>query len=263
MLVCPRNAFLHAMQIDKRSLEVQAAEVVRARIVSGELPAGERLTEARLSDELVLSRGTVRAALLRLANEGLVAQVPYAGWSVVTLTARDAWELYTLRSSLEALAAQLAAASMVEGSEAPLKAAFQHLKEACDSHGIQRIADADFALHKHIIDISGHQRLKQQYSALEQQVRMYIASSDALLRTSEDVMLQHVPLVDAILARDAERAGRIERDHNLSEGQALVDHFRRIEHPNDAGSRPLMSLGGAWALQGAAGTSHRPEGGTG
>lgn len=213
--------------IEKRSLEVQAADAIRRRIISGDMPPGTRLTEIRLSGELDLSRGTIRGALARLVSEGLIEQIPYSGWSVISLTARDAWELYTLRSSLEALAARLAAANLKPADRTSLEQAMEALVQATKTGDLHAIADADFALHKKIIDVSGHNRLKQQYTALEHQIRMYIASSDALLVSPTEVVGQHAPLVEAILARDPEKASSIARQHNLVEGQALVEHFKR------------------------------------
>ena len=66
--------------INKQSLEAQAVDLLRRRIISGELRAGERLLEVALAASLGLSRGTLRAALRRLIEEGLVCHVPYTGY---------------------------------------------------------------------------------------------------------------------------------------------------------------------------------------
>ena len=95
-------------KIVRRSLEAQAADVLRDRIVSGRIPNGARLTETALATDLGLSRGPVRAALQQLSNEQLVVQRPYAGWEVRRLRRKDIWEISTLRSALEGLAARLA-----------------------------------------------------------------------------------------------------------------------------------------------------------
>lgn len=58
-------------------------------------------------------------------SEGLVKQKPYSGWEVASSTSEDAWELYTLRSSLEDLTAQLAAAN--PNRRQPIEAAFEDL----------------------------------------------------------------------------------------------------------------------------------------
>jgi DNA-binding GntR family transcriptional regulator len=215
--------------IEKRSLEMRATDALRERILTGDLTPGGRLTEVNLSTQLQLSRATIRAALNRLAAEQLVDLKPYAGWSVRPLTARDAWELYTLRASLEGLAARLAAESITREKSEKLEKSLTLLARVCESNDANAVAAADYALHSTIIDISQHGRLRNQYMSLAQQVHRYIILSDELLTNKEDVLSQHKPMVAAILNRDAQRAEEIAKSHNLSEGKILVENLLEQE----------------------------------
>src|SRR5262249_24951626 len=145
-------------------------------------------------------RATVRTALHRLTQEGLVHQIPYTGWEVVLLTAQDAWELYTLRSSLEALAARLAATRRGIDERKTITEALMELERACEGSDQANIADADFNLHKTIIRVAEHRRLFEQYEMIEQQIRLHIRSSNALISEPREVLAQHVPIVEAVLA---------------------------------------------------------------
>ncbi|MEP9350756.1 GntR family transcriptional regulator [Xanthobacter sp. KR7-225] len=221
--------------VKKVSAEVQAADVLRESIISGRLPPGMRLTEIKLSEQLEVSRATVRAALHQMAQEGLIVQVPYTGWTVMTLTSRDAWELYTLRSSLEALAARLVA-ERAGGSTAEarmvkerLAQSLKALSAACVGGRKGKIAEADFALHKAIIEMSGHRRLAEQYLKVEQQIRIYIASSDSLVPHPEQIVAQHQPLVDAIVRGDVRMAAELAVTHNTEQGEILVAFLREQE----------------------------------
>lgn len=212
-------------KIVKRSVEALAADSLRNSIISGVIPAGARITELQIANQLELSRATVRAALNQLAKEGLTQLVPYTGWIVITLTAKDAWELYTLRSSVERLAAQLVAASMDAKKSKRLRQRYEALTQACKGNDENRIAEADFALHREIIALSEHGRLQAQYEVIEQQIRVYIRSSDALIDNPEDIMAQHSPIVEDILAGDSATAGYLSEAHNLTEGRKLSDHL--------------------------------------
>ena len=105
---------LTSLKSEKRLLDRRAADQIRSHILEGVLPAGERLLETQLSEELEVSRGTVRSALAQLANEGLVQQVAFTRWEVSGTSTVDAWEIYTLRGALEGLGARLAAANVTE-----------------------------------------------------------------------------------------------------------------------------------------------------
>jgi DNA-binding GntR family transcriptional regulator len=213
----------------KRSAEAMAADALRDYIVSGSIAPGARLTEIYLSEKLAVSRATVRMALLHLSSEGLVVLVPYTGWSVMELTAHDAWELYTLRSSLEALAARIATKNLTEEGRQLVQEAFDALVAACRVNNRLAVADNDFALHKVIIGLANHKRLADQYRLVEQQVRLYIASSDALIGDTKAIIKQHEPIVEAILAGDPQLAAEASENHNTTEGEILVDHLRASE----------------------------------
>jgi DNA-binding GntR family transcriptional regulator len=221
----------------KMPVEVQAANALRESIVTGLIAPGTRLIEIALSQEMKLSRATVRAALHQLAAEGLIGLVSYTGWTVVPLTANDVWELYTLRSGLERIAGQLAARSRRTEKTEILGQAFDSLVRECGRGDPTRIAEADFALHKTIIQLIGHRRLESQYRLLEQQIRMYIRSSDALVGKPAIIVDQHRPIVKAILAGDVEKAGRLSEEHNLSEGKKLSDHLKELEAERTVASK--------------------------
>ncbi|WP_138465818.1 GntR family transcriptional regulator [Poseidonocella sp. HB161398] len=212
-------------KIERKPVEVQAIETLREAIVTGAIEPGERITEINLSEEMNLSRATLRSALHQLAQEGLVTLVPYTGWRVLSLGPQDVRELYTLRSALERLAAQLVAAGPGGAIRESIGAALADLSAACAGGTGDEIAEADFALHKAIIAAAGHGRLMSQYRLIEQQIRMYIRSSDALLPGGAEIYAQHVPMVEAILAGDAERAGQLAEEHNLAEGRKLTAHL--------------------------------------
>ena len=224
-------------QIVKKPVEVQATDVLRDAIVTGAIPAGARVTEIQVSEQLNLSRATVRQAFRQLANEGLLNLVPYTGWTVLALSAHDVWELYTLRSAVERLAAQLLAKSLDDQKAARLGASYDALVKECGRGHAARIAEADFALHKEIIQLAGHSRLETQYALIEQQIRMYIRSSDALIPERESIIEQHKPIVDAILSHNADKAGRLSEQHNLTEGEKLSSHLKIAEENGKRASK--------------------------
>ncbi|MQB46267.1 GntR family transcriptional regulator [Rhizobium sp. ICMP 5592] len=215
--------------IVKMPVEVQATDALRDAIVNGVIAPGERITELQLSDEMGLSRATLRSALHQLAKEGLLTLVPYTGWSVINMTSNDVWELYTLRSAVERLAAQLLASTIDNRRADVIRASFAALIAACEASNGSAIAAADFALHKAIIELTGHSRMIAQYGLIQQQIRMSIRSSDALITNGHEIIEQHRPIVDAIIDGDAERAGVLSEQHNLTEGRKLSDHLRLRE----------------------------------
>jgi DNA-binding GntR family transcriptional regulator len=94
--------------IQRISLREQVLQEVRNQILQGELKSGWRIREESLAREIGVSRTPVREALHSLEREGLVTRKPGKGFSVATLSAAEAQELYPLRALLEPLALRLA-----------------------------------------------------------------------------------------------------------------------------------------------------------
>jgi len=196
--------------INRQSLEAQAAGLLRRQILGGALKAGERLLETPIAERFALSRGTIRAALRRLIEEGLVCHVPYTGYQVIDFSDHDLWELYTLRGALESLGTRLAALRIDGEGIKQLRAAFAQLQAAAQSEDHEGADRLDRELHKLIIRLSGHERLLQHYVRVENQFRVYIALSNREVDARE-ICESHRELVESICAGDGERAERLAR----------------------------------------------------
>ena len=224
--------------VSKKPVETQATDALRDAIVEGRLAPGSRITESQLANEMSLSRASVRAALQQLQKEGLTSLIPYTGWTVVSLSSDDVWELYTLRSGMERLAARMLAQSGDAARIRAFKHAFDALAGACASGDQAAIAEADFGLHKALIEQSGHGRLATQYETIERQIRMCIRSSDALLESPEAILEQHRPMVEAVLVGRPEEAASLAESHNLTEGEKLRVHLGKTTQTFEPALRP-------------------------
>lgn len=224
--------------IAKRSAEAEALERLRAAILSHRLVPGSRLTEVALAGQLGISRATIRSALHHLVGEGLVVQVPYTGWMVTRLTAKDAWELVTLRASLETLAASLAAERASDTARAAIAAAFGRLEAEANAGRLNESAAADLAFHRAIVEAAGHDRLIEHYRRVAQQISIVIASANALSDDTITLVSQHKPILDAILARDAAAASALMRAHIDEYGAKLIARLEESEGKPAKETRP-------------------------
>ncbi|HYF21235.1 MAG TPA: GntR family transcriptional regulator, partial [Ramlibacter sp.] len=82
------------------SQAVKAQLRLRELILAGELPGGARIAELVLVDKLGVSRTPIRAALMRLEQEGLLQALPGGGYAVRTFSERDAADAIELRGTV-------------------------------------------------------------------------------------------------------------------------------------------------------------------
>src|ERR1700753_2368019 len=93
------------------------AEALRAAILGGQVEPGERLHEVKLTALLGVSRTPVRAALQKLASEGLLDYTPNRGYTLREYSIDEVIGAYEVRAVLEGLAARLSAERGLHAAE--------------------------------------------------------------------------------------------------------------------------------------------------
>src|SRR5918911_5450277 len=86
-----------------------AYTTLREAILSGHLRPGDRLAEEQLAREFGVSRTPIREAIFRLEAEHFAIRLVRRGLVVRTIPEEQVLEVYTVRASLDQLAARLAA----------------------------------------------------------------------------------------------------------------------------------------------------------
>jgi DNA-binding GntR family transcriptional regulator len=94
--------------VDRHLLRDTAYAALRNAIVDGTLAPGEVLHDQELCEWLALSRTPVRAALLRLHDDGLVEMAPQRYTRVAAISRRDLREMFPLLATVHGLATELA-----------------------------------------------------------------------------------------------------------------------------------------------------------
>jgi DNA-binding GntR family transcriptional regulator len=137
----------------------QARDVLYATLLEGivqlRYPPGARLSDVAVAAELGVSRTPAREAILRLAEEGLVAVRPRSGTFVTPIDPRAVREAQFIREALE-LAALNAALEHPERLEFDaLRANVAAQRAAIANDDIPAFAALDSALHQAIFNASG------------------------------------------------------------------------------------------------------------
>ncbi|MDR9483899.1 MAG: GntR family transcriptional regulator [Sediminimonas sp.] len=229
----------------------RALIALRQRILNGDLSGGTRLFEVALAEELDISRTPIRAALSKLAEEGLLDRAKGGGFVVRSFRLPDVLDTIELRGVLEGTAARFAAERGVT------KAALTQAREV-----VQQI---DMALSGHEIDLDQYSKLNQQFHKLLVQMAQSdalareidrvtslpfaspsaflddAASSDRLQRHLSAAHEQHRAIIDAIANREGARAESIAREHSRASRQNIIFLTRQEGSLRD-GAPPLEIL---------------------
>jgi GntR family transcriptional regulator of vanillate catabolism len=226
------------------SQAVKAQLKLREMILAGELPGGSRIAELAIVEKLGVSRTPIRAALVRLEQEGLLQALPNGGFAVRTFTERDVSDAIEMRGTVEGLAARLAAergAPAVVLSEARACLAEIDavlLGPALDDEAFSRYVLLNQKFHNLLAELAGSAVIERE---LERVMNLPFASPSAfvVLQTNSpqarDMLIvaqdQHRQALDAIERREGARAEAIMREHSRIAQRNLRDAMQ--EHNLD------------------------------
>jgi DNA-binding GntR family transcriptional regulator len=227
---------------EEAALVDRLAATIQARVLSGEFASGSRLRQESLATEFGVSRTPVREALRKLQAAGVVQLEPRRGARVRGPTAREVREAYEVRAELEGLAAALAALRIRDDELRRLREAQAMFEDssrqltAWKNKGDGRppppqphaewIRGNDL-FHLVILEAAGNQRLAATLADLHQSFPRdltWIVLGESSHLLAENVA-QHVAVLKAIEARDADEARRRMVAHVLSAGELVVRRF--------------------------------------
>ncbi|RBP39879.1 GntR family transcriptional regulator [Garciella nitratireducens] len=215
------------MEIDMnnyRPLREIVFETLKEAILKGDIEPGTRMMEVQLAEQLGVSRTPVREAIRQLELEGLVVMIPRKGAYVAGLSTKDCMEVLEIRTSLEGLAAQLAAQ---RAKDHEIKQLFEISKKFSDyaqSKDVQGLIDEDETFHDVIYIASRNDRLIQLISSLREQVQRFRVAYISQFKRASDLVEEHQQILDAISKGDGIKARMLSEEHikNLKDSMKPV-----------------------------------------
>lgn len=192
-------------------LREQIKEILLERILRGELEPGERLVETRLARELGTSQAPVREALRDLQLLRLVESEPFRGARVRAVDDTQLLPVFPVRAALEDLAAREAAV-LAGGDVSALEQEVAEMRRAAAAGDWRTQVSADLAFHRVMVEMAENEPLLQSWLVLGIDVSTAFATYWTYWDQA-DLAEFHVPIVDAIRAGDAARAGSEARKH--------------------------------------------------
>jgi DNA-binding GntR family transcriptional regulator len=204
----------------RSNLRERIKDVILQRILDGAYQPGARLVETRIAQELGVSQAPVREALRDLEQLGCIVHEPFRGCSVRAFSAQELIEAFPVRAALEALAARLAAERITEGELLQLAELLETMRAAAAHGDAHAQSQANGAFHATIVRAARNATLERQWSFLEPFSRTYISVSQPGLdlRALSD---RHIPILDALRARDGDRAAEAMHRHLMEAAELL------------------------------------------
>lgn len=187
-------------------------------ISEGTLPCGARIMQEDIAERLAVSRQPVLQALRLLRNDGFVLDAPGRGVQVAPLDVAKLVQIYQVRSTLDALAARLAAQKRCV-LDAQLMTQGRLAARGAD---VKAMMMADAAFHSAIYTASGNPLIAQTAQTHWHHIRRAMGAVLQLATMRESIWDEHEAVAKAIARGNELKAETLMRQHGEDAGRNLA-----------------------------------------
>ena len=195
-------------------LEEDVYHRLRDMILSGELVSGEKLVQEDLSARLGVSRTPLRAAIAKLDGENFVRMSARGEASVSEFGLRQIAEVFEMRAVLEGLICRLLAPKIERKHTIYLRSLMASVEDAAKAGDDAIYREADVEFHTYLTKLIPGGNLGRLLEPVHSIMRMSL--SQGILRSPAETYQEHIAIIDALDARDSDKAER-----------AMIDHIRK------------------------------------
>ncbi len=191
---------------ENKSLTSIIFEKIREDVLNGVYKNGEKIVEAKLAEELGVSRTPVREALKQLELDGLVENIPNRGVVVKGISQQDVEDIYTIRVAIEGIAAKWASERISDQEIEDLKEVY----ELMEFYTYRKDPDKTFELNSKFHEIIYKSTRSRYLEHVLKDFQLFIKSARSKSLKSdgrlEHALEEHKQILDAFMERDVEKS---------------------------------------------------------
>ena len=184
---------------------------LRDMAITFRFPPGQRINEGELAKQLSVSRTPLREAMQKLVSERLLDWQRNKGFYCRPLDAKQSFDLYEFRQSLEAISVRFACERATDAELDELGRFLDDTVDAEDDRDIDRLLHLDQNFHEGIATLSRNGEI---LAALRNvNARIYFIRWIAMTGQRERTQAEHRAVIEAMYRRDADRAVEVMVGH--------------------------------------------------
>jgi len=205
----------------RRQVGDQIYDALRSAIVSLRLPPGASISENRICRQIGVSRTPIRAAIIRLVEDGLIEVFPQKGSFVAPIKLSAVRNNHFIRKALEIAVLRRACAAWTPDVAARSRQILMRQTAALADGDVDRFHELDEALHRSFCSAATLEGVWSTIQIAKARVdRVHrLASTPGRLRL---VVAEHGDILDALDAGDPARAAE-RLDHHLERAPAIME----------------------------------------
>jgi DNA-binding GntR family transcriptional regulator len=218
-----------------KGLKIQVYEALRELIGRMDIYSSKdpiRLDERVLGEHLGVSRTPVREAISRLEQEGIVENIARRGAFVVRKSKLEILDIVDVWAALESMAARLATQVASDEEIGQLRALYSTFDDETEARAhIHEYSDTNIEFHQSIIAMSRCELIQSMADSLFLHMRAIRvqALKDIEHHRSDQSVIDHMRIIEALEQRDADKVERLVREHALSLSKHIEKYAQYLD----------------------------------
>lgn len=212
---------------DLLSIRERAYHYLKSLILEGYFKPGDRLIERELASKLNISRTPIREALFRLESQGFVKTVPRKGVVVTNISFEEVVEVFTILSSLEVLAAKLAAQRIDGETQKELDEQIEKLEQLLQNSN-EILDNAHIDMNMILYKAAKSPKLFEILSGLVDYIQMSANMGYETPGRREESMKEHLAIMKALRNKEVELAEYLTKIHIENSKKAYIKSIEKM-----------------------------------
>ncbi len=220
-------------EVQSRSLTSVIYDQLEQMILTGRIKPGERINESQLSSMLQVSRAPIREACRQLEKHGMVKSIARKGTFVTKIETSEVIELYDIRASLDALAAEKAATQAGPQDLENFRSILESMESAIKADDAKKYFQANIIFHRRIVELSRNKNLHSLIEGVYNKASLYRKTNLSFAARISISFSQHKDIFTAIEAANPEQASSLMKHHVIDARDALLRSLESADTPAD------------------------------
>jgi acetyl esterase/lipase/DNA-binding FadR family transcriptional regulator len=212
---------------------------LRRRCIMSEFPPGSQLVELELAADMGCSQSTIREALLRLQEEGLIIRQGYRGTVVTEISADEEQLLFDLRVTLEVQSARRTRDHLTKADLDRLEQIVDEMEDAAGRDDSYALFEAELEFHKTLLDIARLPALQRILNLCSVCIHRIKIARSRNVQSLMETARRHRAVTRVLAEGSADDVERVMREHIRRTNDA-ADARPRVARADDGRFTPDM-----------------------
>lgn len=230
MIQCKKRDIWRLFMDHYLSLKDHVYNYISERINTGTLKPDDKINECQVSDELHISRTPVREALIQLASDGYLDNLPRKGFRVKYLNVKKAKDLYEVIGTLDGRAAAMCVNLLEDADLVKMDFLAKSMDAAIDSGLSNKYYELQMEFHNLYLELCPNKEITELLNKLKNNfIRKYYVFENpdnefAILRETNE---QHYEIIRLFSERNSSELERFIRDVHWDSSKAKFDSLEK------------------------------------